>query len=59
MSPEPKPRLRRCAFYPTTATAVDGTRICSCGGLETDAVHRKAVTTDEDRAADARRIGER
>lgn len=53
-----KPRLRRCAFWPSGITDAQDTPICHCGSLKTDAVHRTVELTDEQRAADARRIGD-
>jgi hypothetical protein len=55
-----RPKLRRCGFIPSGWSDSRGVRICTvCGGLETHALHRVPEVTDEQRAADARRIGDR
>ena len=55
-----RPKLRRCGFIPSGWCDSKNVRICmACGGLETDALHRTTELTDEQRAADARRIGDR
>ncbi len=54
------PRLRRCGFIPSGWCDSKHVRICSaCGGLETDALHRTTELTDEQRAAQMRRVGDR
>ncbi len=54
------PKLRRCGFIPSGWCDSKQVRICmACGGLETDALHRTTELTDEQRAAQMRRIGER
>jgi hypothetical protein len=54
-----RPKLRRCGFIPTGASDSHGIRICHCGSLETDAVHRTTPLTDDQRAALARQTGDR
>lgn len=60
-----KPRLARCMFKPSgrsvpaAKTGQPDVRICLCGCLETDAIHRTTELSDEQRAAQARRIGDR
>ncbi|HVG83151.1 MAG TPA: hypothetical protein VM820_01490 [Vicinamibacterales bacterium] len=50
--------LRRHAFVSSGKQAF-GRRICTCGSLERDSIHRVPEVTEEQRAADARRVGER
>lgn len=53
-----RPKLRKHAFTPTGRRTY-GARICTCGSLEGDSVHRVPEQTDEQREIDARRVGER
>lgn len=50
--------LRRHAFVSSGKQAF-GRRICTCGSLEKDSIHRVPERSDEERAAEARRVGER
>lgn len=61
MTSTKRPKLRTHAFYatPNGHRGQDGTPICHCGSLKTAAVHRVREQTDEQRAAQARRIGDR
>ena len=53
-----EPKLATHDFIPSGQNAI-GVPICTCGSLRTDAVHRRAGLTDEQRAAQARRTGDR
>lgn len=51
-------RLRTHAFHASGHTDGAGVPICHCGSLKTAAVHHLGDRTDEQRAAEARRIGD-
>lgn len=50
--------LRRHAFTPSGKHDF-GRPICVCGSLKNASLHRVPERTDEERAAEARRVGER
>ena len=50
--------LRRHVFMPSGKQAF-GRRICTCGSREFDSIHRVPEQTDEQRAHEQRRVGER
>lgn len=45
-------------FRPTRHRNHEGTRICVCGSLETDSVHKLPETEPSWKALEARRIGD-
>lgn len=52
------PPLRRHVFV-SSGTRAFGHRICRCGSREKDAIHRVPEVSEEQRAVEARRTGER
>ena len=52
-----EPKLRTHDFTPDGQKALDGVPICTCGSLRTDAIHRRAGLTEEQKAAQARWMG--
>lgn len=54
-----RPRLRSHPYTASTNLDADGVPICTCDSAKAASVHRVRELDDEQRAAQARRIGER
>lgn len=53
------PKLRPHPYQASTNLDADGVPICVCDSAKTASVHRVRELTDEQRAAEKRRIGDR
>lgn len=50
--------LRRHVFVPS-GTRAFGHRVCTCGSLERDAIHRVPEVSEEQREHEQRKVGEK